>query len=237
MDETDHMFERAMHLYSRMFHQKDPWFDLADLYTRYYTHKKVTQQSSELEQDKIDVVESCTSEESTEKAVCDISSVAKKKQGFFAPRSSGNTTTTPKSCDKSSFSQELIGHKTALELLFIDLQHLLSMRLIRTFASEYKSGFVAGNVTAGSKQRGTFLVAEERREVLRQLGGGKSPKSSNGDRNQGTNEILSQMQKQQSVFSSYSSQDKLKDDRVLLPVRKHVDRVLMQKLACKVMAL
>jgi hypothetical protein len=115
------------------------------------------------------------------------------------------------------------------------------MGLVRTFSSEYECGLVAGNVTAGSKQRGTFLLAEERREVLRRLGGGQSSKATaNGDGNyRSRNEILLQMQKQQTVFSSYSplngSQGNSRDK--MLPVRKHVDHVLIRKFALKVASL
>lgn len=40
-EEDNEVFERAMHLYSRMFVRKGPWFDLADLYGRYYAPKSL----------------------------------------------------------------------------------------------------------------------------------------------------------------------------------------------------
>eukprot|EP00804_Cyclotella_cryptica_P013630 CCRYP_012948-RA/>CCRYP_012948-RA protein AED:0.21 eAED:0.21 QI:450/1/1/1/0/0/2/121/1455 len=252
-EETDQqVFERAMYLYSRMFHRKGPWFDLTDLYTRYYAPKKKTQQSSECENDENDIVETCTSHEDTEPTGSlssdKWSSATKlskrKRQRFFTPKSRDNkqTSTTPKSSEKCQFTNEISFHQRSLEIFFTDIRRLLSMGLVRTFSSEYECGLVAGDVTTESKQRGTFLLAEERREVLRRLGGGQSPKAmANGDGNSRTrNEILVQMQKQKTVFSSYSPLDgsptNTKDNR-MLPVRKHVDHVLIRKFAFKIVLL
>jgi len=186
--EDDIIFERSMNLYSRIYHRKGPWLDIADLYVRYY-----------------------------------------------APKARGNTEMeTEKS--NSSFSN----HQAALQSLFVDIVRLESMGLVRSFESEYECGTVAGQVTTsqsggGGMKRGVVLSAEERREVLRMLGGGKSPKAAAATQSDCTNEVLAQMQRQKTLLSAFSA-TKSKTTS-LLPVRKHVDKVLLRKLASKVVSL
>lgn len=240
-------FERAMHLYSRMFHRKGPYFDLSDLYDRYYAPKRKTQQPNETEHIDETTV-SCEESGTNYDLSSDVSDSAKKVtaneriQRFFTPKASSSGRSTPMasatSSNKSKISDQFSYHLAALELLFIDIHRLLSMGLVRTFESEFECGSVAGHVYAGSN-RGSFLLANERREVLSRLGGGKSPKvrssSPGGDSN--NNEILEQMQKQKSMFSSNSFCSDTRnpnEDKQLLPVRKHVDHVLMRKLAVKI---
>jgi hypothetical protein len=226
-DETE-AFERAMHLYSRMFHRKGPWFDLTDLYLRYYAPKKSkSKQSTDESELPEDGTETCETnqDDSNEKPNSDNIDPTKNAtpiiNDFFTPKSGGIATAATSRSSKTTLSQ----HRSALQLLFTDIIRLLSMGLIRTFDSEYECGSVAGNVSAGSR-RGTFLLADERREVLRRLGGG-------GDK--GDNEILAQMQKQQSMRSSFSSSATTQTNtQTMLPVRKHVDHVLTRKLASKV---
>ena len=234
-DDDQLVFERAMHLYSRMFHRKGPWFDLTDLYSRYYAPKKQNQHIHESEAHENDSCQEVMPDNNLDSAQEDS---MQRRRNFFTPKSSGRC--TPSSRTKSS--EDLSRHRVALELLFTDINRLLSMGLVRTFDSEYECGCVAGNIDASSK-RGTFLVADERREVLRRLGGGKSPKATASTNNSGavgsTNEILAQMQKQQSMFSSYSSSNELgrSSSQTLLPVKKHVDCVLTRKLAVRLASL
>ncbi|KAL9184005.1 hypothetical protein ACHAXT_002091 [Thalassiosira profunda] len=240
--ESDEVFERAMHLYSRMFHRKGPWFDLADLYLRYYAPKPVDKRPESPEQEEIspsDSLVSSGSEGAAEGKACD------KRRNFFTPRSSFDSVQSNSS--KKDVSTKLILHKSALEQFFSDVLRLLSIGLLRSFESEYECGLVAGNATAG--RRGALLLAEERREVLRRLGGGRSPKgaqaTSTGPKGVAraaplTNEILAQMQSQQSLLSSFAQNPAGGESRAktsLLPVIKHVDKVLIRKLATKVAAL
>jgi len=180
--------ERSMNLYSRIYHRKGPWLDLADLYIRYY-----------------------------------------------APKVSNNTEMETER-SQLSFSN----HQAALQSLFVDVVRLQSMGLVRSFDSEYECGTVAGQVTmsqsgGGGMKRGVILSAEERREVLRTLGGGKSPKSAAVTQSDCTNEVLAQMQSQKTLISAFAATKKKKAS--LLPVRKHVDKVLLRKLANKVVSL
>jgi hypothetical protein len=179
--DDDIVFERSMNLYSRIFHRKGPWFDLADLYVRYYAPN--VNDNAEIE----------TAEKTT------------------------------------SFST----HQTALQNLFLDIVRLESMGLVRSFESEYECGTVVGQVKTG---RGVLLSAEERREVLRLLGGGKSPKAARVPTQPDcTNEILAQMQSQKTLLSAFAA-TKSKTTS-LLPVRKHVEQVLVRKLANKLVSL
>ena len=99
----------------------------------------------------------------------------------------------------------------------------ISQVIEEIFKSEYECGVVVGTVSTGG--RGALLSADERRDVLRRLGGGKSPKlmraasSSSGTTNgtegvaaaaTGTNnEILNQMQSQRSVLTSFARSSSL----------------------------
>ena len=251
--DTDQLiFERAMHLYSRMFHRKGPYFDLSDLYDRYYAPKRKNQQQPiEIQTEHPeDTLISCEESGTSNDLSSHLSDCVKKVsanqriQSFFTPKASSSGRSTPNasavSSNKSKAPDELlIQHQTALQLLFTDIHRLLSMGLVRTFESEYECGSVAGHVNAGSN-RGSFLLASERREVLSKLGGaGKSPKSrsSTSESDSNTNEILEQMQKQKSMFSSTSCGNETRNqnnDKQLLPVRKHVDYVLLRKFAVKI---
>lgn len=188
--EDDLIFERAMNLYSRIYHRKGPWLDLADLYVRYYAPK--VSDDTEMESER----------------------------------------------SNTSFSN----HQSALKSLFVDILRLESMGLVRSFESEYECGTVAGQVRTsqgggggGGMKRGVILSAEERKEVLRMLGGGKSPKAGAIAQSDCTNEVLAQMQSQKTLISAFAA-TKSKTSS-LLPVRKHVDKVLLRKLASKVVSL
>jgi len=241
----DEVFERAMHLYSRMFIRKGPYFDLADLYTRYYAPKSSTKEAEEQEEEisPRESQDSVTSMDESQDSVTSKASI--KAKGFFKPRLSigkGNSS-------KITLRSDLIPHQTAIEHLFQDILRLLSMGLIRTFESEYECGYVVGNVNRGGySRRGTLLSSNERRDILNKLGGGKSTKApvrtSLGKKStSSTNEILNQMQNQPSLLSSFAKSSKASvgggkaNKPPLLPVIKHVDKLLLNKLAAKVASL
>ncbi len=188
-DDNTIVFERSMNLYSRIYHRKGPWFDISDLYVRYYAP-----QLSE------------TTDEETKRTHCSMSN-----------------------------------QQAALQRLFTDIVRLESMGLLRTFESEYECGTVAGKMS--TSKRGVLLSAEERNQVLRLLGGGKSPKAAKvvsmpNQSNNCTNEILAQMQSQKTLLSAFSATTcKSTTTTSLLPVRKHVNKVLLRKLAMKMIML
>ena len=169
------VFERSMNLYSRIYHRKGPWFDVCDLFVRYY-----------------------------------------------APKAGG---------------EKFLSYQATLRNLFDDIVRLNLMGLIRSFDSEYECGSIAGKMKtsqsgSGGVKRGVLLSAEERREVLRMLGGGKSQQKASTAT---SNDVLSQMQSQKTLFFAFASSKNQKTS--LLPVRKHVDKVLLRKLATKVASL
>ena len=45
--EGDELYARCMHLYSRLFHRKGPWFHIADIFVRYYHRDYIRRQSYE----------------------------------------------------------------------------------------------------------------------------------------------------------------------------------------------
>ncbi|KAL7471539.1 hypothetical protein ACHAXS_011836 [Conticribra weissflogii] len=262
--ENDEIFERAIHLYSRMFHRKGPWFDVADLYARYYAPKSKTVEDDNgndpnQQMSTGDFVDNSKSpgktvdkQQSTSdklnEAVNEVlgNSLKDRANFFFTPKSyrsknDHNISSESKSTIASNQNEDVSRHRVALECLFVDIMRLLSLGLVRLFDSEFECGYVVGSVVTsnnGTNVRGNMLSAEERRELLRRLGGkNSSGKKSNTERTNETpkNEILAQMQRQKSVFSVCSKID-LKATN-MLPVRKHVDYILLQKLAAKVSAM
>lgn len=244
---ADEVFERSMHLYSRMFHRKGPWFDLTDLYIRYYAPKTKRQSAIEdqvgvaVDRSDVETFTSCNEPVASDSTNAVMADTREKAMNFFTPKSTRKD--SKQSNTKKRYAEQLRRHREALKCFFTDVIRLLSMGLVRTFQSEYECGSVAGNVTSrysGGVQRGTLLLSDERREVLRRLGGGKSPKAMapRSDRSeQTTNEILLQMQSQQTVFSAYAFSDGNPKQQMLLPVRKHVDLVLLNKLGAKIASL
>ena len=248
-EERDEVFERTMHLYSRMFHRKGPWFDLADLYSRYYApksrRKNTTDESLEGDEEGDGSPDGDTFENGENAAKDETND---KKKAFFTPRSTqqvnGKSTQFFAEGTSSKNNNSLATQEAAIGQLFQDIIRLLSMGLIRSFQSEYECGQLSGSVKAngrGTRDRGVFLSADERREVLRRLGGAKTPKVARASlgssrKNNGhppMNEILSQMQSQRTVMSSFVKAQTGGGKR-MLPVIKHVDNIFIRKLAQKV---
>ena len=230
--EVDEVFERALHLYSRMYHRKGPWFDLADLYIRYYAPSKETAEGDGTRSE----FSSADDAVSPPQEQCNITSVESVEE-----RGSNMTLFAPKPRQRTLARRGIDGanlakHQSSLTFFFQDLLRLFSLGLVRTFASEQECGAVAGNA---STRRG-LLSADERREVLSSLGAKthkparKSlPSLSSGSTSTTStlplrNKILQQMRSQQTLSFSSSKQGRL------LPVIKHVNRVLMRKMAIKV---
>ena len=233
-NEVDEVFERAIHLYSRMYHRKGPFFDLADLYIRYYAPPKevVERDETKSEFSSGDDVVSLPQEQCNNTSVEEPGSCT----SFFAPKPCQRT-----SARRSIDEKSLAKHQSSLAFFFQDLLRLFSLGLVRTFLSEQECGAVAGNTSSGKGGRRGLLSAEERREVLSSLGAKTSKPArrslsslSSGSTSAATlplrNEILHQMRSQQTLSFSSGNQGRL------LPVIKHVNRVLMRKMATKIAA-
>lgn len=102
-----------------------------------------------------------------------------------------------------------------------DIYRLNEMGLIRSFESEVECGTIVGSSYA------KLLTEKEKEVLLRRLGG----KSKNTNRNSSIgheqNEILRQMKSQRGIFSLNNS---------VLPVRKHLDAVLLDSFAEKALS-
>ncbi|KAL7548122.1 hypothetical protein ACHAWF_011417 [Thalassiosira exigua] len=269
---TDEVFERAIHLYGRTFVRRGPWFDLADLYARYYAPKGTRTVVPEDEDDGSAGVlaaaaHGCGDGDGDGEGRADQpinaeerfrrEPAAEKKLGmFFAPRPSLKVGGARSNSQKGQgFDDELFPHRKALEDLFHDVLCLRSMGLLRTFRSERECGSVAGDVSYDGRRRGGLLSAEERRDVLHRLGGHRPARgvrgastalSGDGEGSERPrNKILDQMRGQRSVVASFAntataaSRGCVSDagESALLPVVKHVEFVLLRKLATKVASL
>jgi hypothetical protein len=208
--EDTNFFESAMHLYSRMYHRKGPWFDIVDIFDRYYykpssppppppaktvvnklnedvgikiintsPYDKVTRTSKKKEKktkemsvtttaikkpNEDNVIEIIDSSEDDEKVVTtknvDTTKKSKKRStiNFFTPRrQQQQMSLLTKSSSSSSHddnhdtSHQVSDMEDALHRLFMDVLHLLSMGLIRTFSTEYECGDVIGNNSDGRR--------------------------------------------------------------------------------------
>jgi len=209
--------ERCLYLYCRLFYRKGPWFRLDDLYSKYYAPKEKAVLNQQL-----------SGQQKTEASSMEPSNAS--KENFFQPHvASANQAKNITS--KSVIDQALLNqHIQRLSQLIRDLARLQNTGLTRTFNGEEEGGKTIGVA---------LLTAEERTSVLSKLGGGKKARDQrqNGTRARARrsvaskeNEIWLQMSLQQSIsFAKNSTGDDTK--KRVLPVLKHVDEVLLQKLS------
>ena len=254
--ESETAEDRCMHFYCRMFYRKGPWFRIDDIYSRYYAPKKKAPQQSQNSSATGEATSEAT-EASSEKESQE-SDTSHSKQSFFnkkaAPNSKHKATTNKKDAslviNEDLFQQNL----EALKLFFEDIIRLKEMGLIRTFCDEEECGKTVG-------WSRVLLTAEERRQVISKLGGGKNgaATANNKRRVSGTtgyarqegrlaaaaaeeNEIWKQMCQQKSISAQFirRKQDSAAPGRtksgstVLLPVSRHVSHILLDKLASKI---
>jgi hypothetical protein len=108
---------------------------------------------------------------------------------------------------------------TSLKDFLNDLHRLNQMGLIRTYESEIECGTIAGS--SYSK----LLTEKEKEAVLKRVGGKSKSISNNRSLAHDQNQILKQMRSQRGIFSQKNG---------VLPIRKHVDIVLLDSFAEKV---
>ena len=104
--------------------------------------------------------------------------------------------------------------------LLEDLDVLFRTGAVRFFRDEEECGKTVGE---------SVLTAEERVAILSKLGAGKKKKPSNPAGNNKENLIWKQMCQQKSIFAAAASTTAGK--KSLLPVQRHVDDLLLEKLA------
>jgi hypothetical protein len=135
------------------------------------------------------------------------------KENFFRPHLTDNQAKR-KSSDTSIDPELLEQHIERMAQLLGDMVRLRSKGLIRSFSGEEECGKTIGV---------TLITAEERASVLSKLGGDKKIRGTN------ENEIWKQMSQQRSIFAKSSSGSG--SEQSVLPVLKHVDEVLLDRLS------
>jgi hypothetical protein len=135
------------------------------------------------------------------------------KKHFFRPHIADNQAKR-KSSDSSMDPELLQQHIERMCQLLSDMVRLRSTGLIRSFSGEEECGKTVGV---------TLITAEERASVLSKIGGDKKNRGTN------ENEIWKQMSRQRSIFAKSSSGSGA--HKSVLPVLKHVDEVLLDRLS------
>lgn len=112
---------------------------------------------------------------------------------------------------------------TGLKDCLHDIYRLNQMGLIRSYESEVECGTVAGSSYA------KLLTEKEKEATLKRLGGkSKNNTTNNSSVGHEQNQILKQMRSQRGIFSKKNS---------VLPVRKHLDEVLLISFAEKILSI
>ena len=221
---------RAMHLYSRMFHRKGPWFTLDDLFFRYYHYydqlQKISKQKSTRHNQNKDL-KNVEMKGSEEEEISHHSPTTIKENADNNDKYDND--------DVSILYGSLDSMHQPLFDFFSDIQKLLSCGLIRTFESEQECGMVVGNVDYGSGRR-TLLTSNERDSILQKIGGSSPRKNKNKQKKRVLeNAIWKQMRTQKSIFSSSCSSSS--EFNIHLPVRHHVNNLLLKKIANRLSSL
>jgi len=232
--ETESAEDRCMHLYCRIFYRKGPWFRIDDLFCRYYAPK----QANRLQ----------VNQESYVAAPGKETFLQVRKQDFFLKDKPVASKKSGFAIRHSIIDEELFQKYIAILRLFVtDLGRLKEMGLVRNFSTEEECGKAVGTAR-------TLLTADERRQVLAKLGGGKQqsaaptkprrPSFGSSKRKQPSapveNEIWKQMCEQTSISAQFNvsiptgSGTSKKGKSVLLPVSRHVNQVLIGKLATRI---
>jgi len=210
IDPEEEEEDRSLYLYARLFYRKGPWFRLDDVYSRYYAPRNDNKMAIDSEAPVDDADNDGTS---AGRHVSKENSPPRPKTDFFRPKGQNQN---PKSCILDDALMER--HLQSLRNLVSDIGRLLNKGLLRSFQDEEECG----------KTVGTTLLKQPERTCLLSKLGAKQKKSaqsgssrSNSSSQQPANEIWRQMSSQTSLFGKNS----------LLPVRSHVDDILLDKLS------
>lgn len=254
--ESEADLDRCLETYSRLYFRKGPWFRLDNVFSSYYLpkHNPSTHQSYFCTQ--VDI-QASSSTSVPHRATVE-STPAKGQPSpskFFAPVSQRRENRANKSSNNKRTAHVYIDQDcinlllAAAEVLMVDIRRLHRMGLVRTFDSEEECGKEVGK---SERYTSGILRQDERRAVLANLGGQqkrKRPPQSNIGAISATstttatsttatteiseNLIWKQMCQQQAIFKSFSKpdNDKKVGNSYLLPVVKHVNRILIEKWA------
>ena len=252
--------DRCLHLYCRLFYRKGPWFRIDDAYSRYYSPKQLGQ-SPAAKAGTAKTPDATSEQASADRqqphAKMPPPAATARKQDFFNRKPSATMKPTAGSTAQGgSIRGHLINeklfqqHMEALAVFLKDLIRLREMGLVRSFFDEEECGKTVGTARV-------VLTQEERKQVLAKLGGGGRKKTNSGPSQQrrpstldsnarqgsrssststavAENEIWNQMCTQKSISGQFTSQAGKHAKGVLLPVKQHVNQVLFDKLATRI---
>ncbi len=206
---------RCLHLYSRLFHRKGPWYSLPDIFIRYYHRDYIRRKLYENN--------SCNNHPGTNDYM------------------NHNESTNADADADASAQKEVIITWSCIEECLVDclndINCLMTNGFFRSFRSEEECGTIIGN-------NDSICTMKEKENILRKLGGKPKVQQSfdNTSFDENTshnskrrrkrmklyreNEILKQMKSQNTIFAHSRT-------RSVLPVAKHVSSILLESFAQK----
>ena len=210
---TSELNARCMNLYSRLFHRKGPWFNLSDIFIRYYHRDYIRRESYQND------------------FHCDHGEEGERTDNGNADLVRTEQQNPNKNVNWSWIEQRVFE-------CFTDLQHLLSNGLIRSFKSELECGTIVGNYDSfctmkekesilrklGGKPTTTSTISRASGKSFEE--NGKKSRRRKRKRVHRDNDILKHMQSQKTIFSHSNN---------ILPVEKHVTNILLENFAQKLL--
>jgi VRR-NUC domain len=259
--ESEADLDRCLETYSRLYFRKGPWFRLDNVFSSYYLPKPVHSANHSMSPDCDQQSSSSTTPlATTEPAPVNMPTkraqffVPTSQRKEFQPKEvrdnrNGNTRTGRDHIDQGIIDRQI----AAAEVLLIDMKRLHRMGLVRSFRSEEECGKQVGKTESHASR---ILRLDEQRLLLSKLGGQhrkrkRPPPSSHAGETSSThsasttspsetvgtskNLIWKQMSQQKAIFSGFCTTagevDKKSGHPYLLPVIKHVNRILLEKWA------
>ena len=173
-------------------------------------------------------------EAETEDERQDMDSILKERRNSFFERSSSSLSIDQSQSNKFQNNKTDMIDQAVLEdrmsdvtQMLRDVERLHAMGLIRSFHDEEECGKTVGSITP---EGNGILTAKERQSIVDKLGGrGKKEKTQKEKRE---NIVWNQMRKQKSI--SFNIPGDEKETKALLPVCRHVDELLLEKLATRI---
>ncbi len=208
---------RCIHLYSRLFYRKGPWFHLSDIFVRYYHRDYIRRESYKRE----DIFEKEGQENENESDTKDSDNHDNKREEKLKP------------CKWI---------EDCLNDCLNDLHRLLSNEFLRSFKTEEECGIVVGNKDSfctkkekdailkklGGKSSNTSSVSKQP-NTNNCFDGETNKKGKRLSRVSHVNEIFKQMKNQRPLFAHSKN--------TLLPVQKHLTHILMESFAQKIVTM
>lgn len=215
--ENDEEITRALYLYSRLYYRKGPWFRFDNIF-KYYAPE-----------------DSSSSEEAdTEDERRGMDTILRERRNSFFGRSSSSLSIDQSQSNKNHNNKIDMIDQAVLQdrisdvtLMLRDVERLYAMGLVRSFHNEEECGKTVGAITP---EGNGILTAKERQSIVDKLGG--RVKKEKNQKQKRENIVWNQMRKQRSI--SFNIPGDKKGTSALLPVCRHVDELLLEKLATRI---